>query len=75
MAVLAPCPIPNCPKFRQAAHVACAGHWGLVPAEMQKRVYASWGHAKKHRTEEAVKAHRALLREVYGYIIGLEKTS
>lgn len=65
---LSPCPISLCPSFRPADFLMCASHWGFVPAEMQKRFYASRGHLRKHGTPEAAQAHRTLIEEIVTFV-------
>lgn len=66
------CPVRGCSHWREAAHVACKVCWAKVPAAMQKQVYASWGHVRKHATIEATQAHRALIAGVIKFLNDLQ---
>lgn len=57
------CPVDGCTARISSELAMCRAHWRKVPKELQTRVWRAWRHYLKRRTEEALDAHQAVLRE------------
>lgn len=55
------CPAPGCTRMVRQGHIACAGHWVLVPEHLRSRLWATYRSADPARRWQAMADCRSLL--------------